>query len=81
MSPVGSGLVNGVKKREETEVKSVVNAVFEQFKCTRKEKEDTLGSCDDVKFGSSGTGAMDRARKRKSTLGDRMESNPLNRIL
>ncbi|KAH7835147.1 hypothetical protein Vadar_023280 [Vaccinium darrowii] len=46
-----------VKKREETEVKSVANAVFEQFKCTRNEKEDTLGSCDDVKFGSSGTDA------------------------
>ncbi|KAH7834511.1 hypothetical protein Vadar_016856 [Vaccinium darrowii] len=69
LSHVGSGEMNGVKKREETEVKSVVDVVFEQFKCTRNEKEDTPRSCDDGEFGSSGTGAMDRARKRKSPLG------------
>lgn len=76
MSPVGSSEVNGSnqglngpKKRGETEVKSVVDVVFEQFKCTRKEKEDALRSCDDGEFVSSGTDAMERGRKRKSPLG------------
>ncbi|KAG5531273.1 hypothetical protein RHGRI_026028 [Rhododendron griersonianum] len=75
-SPVGSSEVNGSnqglngpKKRGETEVKSVVDVVFEQFKCTRKEKEDALRSCDDGEFVSSGTDAMERGRKRKSPLG------------
>lgn len=76
MSPVCSSEVNGSnqglngpKKRGETEVQSVDDVVFELFKCTRKEKEEALRSCDDGEFGSSCTDAMERGRKRKSPLG------------
>ncbi|XP_057497886.1 uncharacterized protein LOC130782561 [Actinidia eriantha] len=75
LSPVGgsevrgsNGGLNEVKKRGDTEVKSGLDVVLEQFKCTRKENEDALGSCDGSESGSS-TIDLQEARKRKRPFG------------
>ncbi|KAL6971087.1 hypothetical protein U1Q18_030770 [Sarracenia purpurea var. burkii] len=72
LSPVGSCGIsgsnqehNGTKKKGEAEGNSVLDLVFEKFKCTGKETEDALDPCDDVEFGSSNTD-MQNARKRKN---------------